>query len=164
MSQTPLAWASPVATVAPVEETATGLRRKRLADTRPELMNTPWLSTSRFPGLDTISSRAVVMGTLAERYNVVPRSTDEYFEMVKASADEARLLHVEEGETPVRVTGTTYEANDAPVGQRYSLRANGVLSILLSGVGLLNTSPEEELRQVSICLETADNPARFKYV
>ncbi len=109
------------------KETATVLRRVRLADTRPVLINTSWLSTSRFPGLDTIELKGgSLWGTLTERYNVVPKATDEYFEMVKASADEARLLHVEEGETLIRVTGTTYDADDVPVEQCYSLWADGV--------------------------------------
>ena len=108
-------------------ETATVIRRVRLSNERPVLINTSWLSTSRFPGLDR--SELVdgsLWRTLSVKYNLTPAGTEEYFELVKASADEARLLHVEEGATLIRVTGTTFDASGAPVEHCYSLWAGGV--------------------------------------
>lgn len=109
------------------KESATVIRRVRLADMRPILINTSWLSTRRFAGLDGIELKdGSLWSTLSARYEVTPKATDEYFEMVKASADEARLLHVREGDTLIQVTGTTYDTNDQPVEQCYSLWADGV--------------------------------------
>lgn len=108
-------------------ENATVVRRVRLSDDRPVLINTSWLSTKRFPGLDkTDLVDGSLWKTLTTSYGTVPTGTEEYFELVKASADEARLLHVEEGATLIRVTGTTYDADGAPVEQCYSLWAGGV--------------------------------------
>jgi GntR family transcriptional regulator len=108
-------------------ETTTVIRRVRLSDGRPVLINTSWLSTARFPGLDkTDLVDGSLWRTLSTNYNVEPTGTEEYFELVKASADEARLLHVEEGVTLIRVTGTTYDAEGTPVEQCYSLWAGGV--------------------------------------
>jgi GntR family transcriptional regulator len=108
-------------------ETATVIRRVRLSDTRPVLINTSWLSTKKFPALDTTDLvEGSLWRTLTTRYNVIPSATEEHFELVKASADEARLLHVDEGDTLIRVTGTTYDTQDQPVEQCYSLWAGNV--------------------------------------
>lgn len=108
-------------------ETATVIRRVRFSDTRPILINTSWLSTKKFPALDT---QELVEGslwrTLITKYNVVPSATEEHFELVKASADEARLLHVDESDTLIRVTGTTFDTEDRPVEQCFSLWAGNV--------------------------------------
>lgn len=108
-------------------ETATVVRRVRLSDERPVLVNTSWLSTRRFPGLDKAELvDGSLWRTLSTKYDVTPTGTEEYFELVKASADEARLLHVEEGATLIRVTGTTFDADHSPVEHCYSLWAGGV--------------------------------------
>ena len=108
-------------------ETATVIRRVRLSDERPVLINTSWLSTKRFPGLDkTDLVDGSLWRTLSTKYDVKPTGTEEFFELVKASADEARLLHVEEGATLIRVTGTTFDSDGTPVEQCYSLWAGRV--------------------------------------
>jgi GntR family transcriptional regulator len=108
-------------------EAALVLRRVRLADMRPVLINTSWLSARRFAGLEAMElTDGSLWSTLSARFGVTPSSTDEYFEMVKASADEARLLQVEEGDTLIQVTGTTYDAQNEPVERCYSLWAGGV--------------------------------------
>jgi GntR family transcriptional regulator len=109
------------------KETATVIRRLRLSNGRPILINTSWLSTRRFPGLDKAELiDGSLWKTLIAVYNVVPDATDEHFELVEASADEARLLHIDEGDTLIRVTGTTYDRSDHPVEQCYSLWAGNV--------------------------------------
>jgi GntR family transcriptional regulator len=109
------------------DETATVVRRVRLSDARPILINTSWLSTRKFPGLDNAELLdGSLWKTLTTRYSVVPAATEEHFELVKASADEARLLHVEEGDTLIRVTGTTFDDADYPVERCYSLWAGSV--------------------------------------
>jgi len=110
-----------------LSETATVIRRVRLSDARPILINTSWLPTNKFPGLD----RAELLDgslwkTLITKYAVVPAATEEHFELVQASADEARLLHVDEGATLIRVTGTTFDSDDTPLEQCYSLWAGSV--------------------------------------
>lgn len=108
-------------------EAATVLRRVRLSDTRPILINTSWLSTDRFPGLDTTDLvDGSLWRTLTAKYKVIPSATEEHFELVKASADEARLLHLDEGDTLIRVTGTTYDTDDWPVERCFSLWAGNV--------------------------------------
>lgn len=108
-------------------ETATVVRRVRYSDARPILINTSWLPTKRFPGLD----RAELLGgslwrTLTASYDVVPAATEEHFELVRASADEARLLHIDEGDTLIRVSGTTFDGDDTPVERCFSLWAGNV--------------------------------------
>ena len=108
-------------------EMATVVRRVRLVDLRPVLINTSWLSTKRFPGLESTELLdGSLWRTLTTNYNVVPSATEEYLEQVKASLDEARLLHVEEGDTLIRVTGTTYDLDDDPVEQCFSIWGGNV--------------------------------------
>jgi GntR family transcriptional regulator len=108
-------------------DTATVVRRVRYSDARPILINTSWLPTKRFPGLD----RAELLDgslwkTLTTNFKVTPAATEEHFELVQASADEARLLHVEEGDTLIRVSGTTFDGDDHPVERCFSLWAGNV--------------------------------------
>lgn len=108
-------------------ETATVIRRVRLADTRPILINTSWLSTRKFQGLERAELiDGSLWQTLTTNYGVTPASTEEHFELVKASADEARLLHVEEGDTLIRVSGTTFDGDKVPVERCFSLWAGNV--------------------------------------
>lgn len=108
-------------------ETATVLRRIRFADARPVLINTSWMPTRKFPGLDRAELiDGSLWKTLATSYATTPASTDEHFELVKASADEARLLHVEEGDTLIRVTGTTFDTEGVPVERCFSVWADNV--------------------------------------
>ncbi|WP_423065081.1 GntR family transcriptional regulator [Devosia sp. CN2-171] len=108
-------------------ETATVIRRVRLADTRPVLINTSWLPTAKFPNLDRAELiDGSLWKTLTTNYGITPASTEEHFELVKASADEARLLHVEEGDTLIRVSGTTFDSKDVPVERCFSLWAGNV--------------------------------------
>ena len=108
-------------------ETATVIRRVRLVDQRPILISTSWLPTRRFPNL--VRAELVndsLWNTLTAHYGVFPASTEEHFELVKASADEARLLHVEEGDILIRVSGTTFDSDDKPVERCFSLWAGAV--------------------------------------
>ena len=85
------------------------------------------LPTKRFPDLDkTDLVDGSLRRILSTKYDVKPTGTEEFFELVKVSADEARLLHVEEGATLIRVTGTTFDAEGTPVERCYSLWAGGV--------------------------------------
>jgi len=115
-------------------ETATVVRRVRIADARPILINTSWLPTAQFPGLDRAELiDGSLWRTLTTRYGVTPAWTEELFEMVKASADEARLLHVNEGDTLIRVSGTTYDQNDLPVERCFSVWGGSVRFHFSSG-------------------------------
>jgi len=108
-------------------ETATVIRRVRLVDTRPILINTSWLPTSRFPNLDRAELiDGSLWKTLTTIYGVVPAATEEYFEVVQASADEAHLLQIDEDKTLIRVSGTTYDEANAPVERCFSLWAGNV--------------------------------------
>jgi GntR family transcriptional regulator len=108
-------------------ETATVVRRVRFADARPVLINTSWLPTRKFPGLDRAELiDGSLWKTLVTNYNVTPASTEEHFELVKASADEARLLHVEEGDTLIRVSGTTFDKAGVAVERCFSVWADNV--------------------------------------
>ena len=108
-------------------ESATVIRRVRFSDSRPVLINTSWLSTKRFPGLE---SAELIDGslwkTLTTTYGVVPAATEELFELVQASADESRLLNLIEGETLIRVSGTTFDADGHPAERCFSLWAGDV--------------------------------------
>ncbi len=108
-------------------ETATVVRRIRHADARPVLINTSWLPTRKFPNLDRAELiDGSLWRTLTTNYGVTPASTEEHFELVHASADEARLLHVEEGDTLIRVTGTTFDRDGVPVERCFSVWAGNV--------------------------------------
>lgn len=107
--------------------TATVVRRVRFADARPMLINTSWLPTAKFPGLDRAELiDGSLWQTLVTNYGVTPAATEEYFELVDASADEARLLHVEEGDTLIRVTGTTFDVEGIAVERCFSVWAGNV--------------------------------------
>lgn len=108
-------------------ETATVIRRVRFADARPVLINTSWLPTRKFPGLERAELiDGSLWQTLVTNYGITPAATEEHFELVKASADEARLLHVEEGDTLIRVTGTTFDTEGLPVERCFSVWADHV--------------------------------------
>ena len=108
-------------------ENAVVIRRVTLLDQRPVVINTSWLSARRFSGLDTRElTEGSLWKTLTREYGVAPRATDDYVELVTASADEARLLRVADGSTLIRLTGTSYDGDGQPIEMYFALWADSI--------------------------------------
>lgn len=105
----------------------TVLRRVIAIDHRPIVVNTSWLPAKRFPGLDAATLvDGSLWRTLVKRYGTRPRRTDNLVELVTASADEARLLHVEEDSPLMRLTGTVFGDRKQPLEYSMALWAGNV--------------------------------------
>ncbi|MCX5494010.1 GntR family transcriptional regulator [Kaistia dalseonensis] len=109
------------------------IRRVIAIDHRPIVMNTSWLPAALFPGLDREElSGGSLWSTLLARYDVRTVRADNMVELVNASADEARLLHVEEDAPLLRLTGTVFGENDRRLEYSTALWAGNVRFHFLS--------------------------------
>jgi GntR family transcriptional regulator len=109
------------------------IRRVIAVDHRPIVINTSWLPASLFPGLEGIELiQGSLWGTLSDRYGVTTRRADNMVEMINASADEARLLHVEEDAPLLRLTGTVFGDEDRRLEYSTALWAGNVRFHFLS--------------------------------
>lgn len=74
------------------------LRRLRLIDRRPAVIEETYLPHSNFPGLETADfGERSLLTILAENWGVVPVWAEALIESVAASEDEAHLLNLEAG-------------------------------------------------------------------
>jgi GntR family transcriptional regulator len=100
--------------------------RLRLADNLPLLLETAYLSSERFPGLE--SDENLVSGSLYERmnarYGVVIARVDQKLKPVLLSAAQARQLGVQPGSPSILSEGISYTAEGVPVECSWSY-ANG---------------------------------------
>lgn len=103
------------------------IRRVIAIEHRPIVINTSWLPTALFPGLERVHlTDGSLWKTLNARYKAKTRRADNMVELVTASADEARLLHVEEDSPLLRLTGTVFGAHDWPVEYSMALWSGNV--------------------------------------
>ena len=92
------------------------LRRLRLADDDPLVVETSYLPAERFPGLEAIDfERVRLYDTLLARYGCRATRARETFAAVLMTADEAALLQQRRGEPALRVERITFDQDDLPV-------------------------------------------------
>jgi GntR family transcriptional regulator len=92
------------------------LRRLRLADDDPLVVETSYLPAARFPGLDKVDfGRVRLYDTLTDAYGCRPTRARETFEPVLVTADEAALLGQHRGEPALRVERVAFDQDDAPI-------------------------------------------------
>ena len=92
------------------------LRRLRLADADPLVVETSHLPAARFPGLETVDfSQVRLYDTLLNRYGCRPTRARETFEPALLSADEATLLDQVRGEPALRVERIAFDQDDVPI-------------------------------------------------
>jgi GntR family transcriptional regulator len=92
------------------------LRRIRLADTEPLVVETSRLPADRFPGLERVDFSTVrLYDTLTTVYGCRPTRARETFEPILLSAAEARLLDQRRGEPALRVERIAYDQDDDPI-------------------------------------------------
>lgn len=106
------------------------VRRLRLSDGHPLAIQTAYLPSRRFPGLETfdLADRSLY-ATLAEVFDVHPTEAEETFEVGPILGNEARLLEVRAGSCGFRAQRLTFDtlgpfelAQSLLRGDRYSLR------------------------------------------
>lgn len=87
----------------------------------PIVVNTSWVPSSLMPldagGLIGDS----LWRTLSERHGIAPRRADNSLDLVTASSEEARRLHVAERAALMRLTGTVFDGSDRPVEHSVAL-------------------------------------------
>jgi GntR family transcriptional regulator len=92
------------------------LRRIRLADDEPIVVETSRLPAARFPGLETVDFATVrLYDTLTNVYGCRPSRARETFEPILLSADEAALLGQRRGEPALRVERIAYDQDSHPI-------------------------------------------------
>jgi GntR family transcriptional regulator len=92
------------------------LRRLRLADDDPLVVETSYLPAARFPGLERVDFGQVrLYDTLTDSYGCRPTRARESFEPVLVTADEAALLGQHRGEPALRVERVAFDQDDAPI-------------------------------------------------
>lgn len=101
-----------VATGTPV----VALRRLRLADDEPLIVETSYLPAARFPGLEQFDfGTRRLYDILTFEYGVRPVRAREEFEPVLMSPEDASLLHKHPGDPALLLERTTFDAEGAPI-------------------------------------------------
>ncbi len=92
------------------------LRRIRLADDEPIVVETSRLPAARFPGLESVDFSSVrLYDTLTGVYGCRPTRARETFEPILLSASEAALLDQPRGAPALRVERTAFDQDDRPI-------------------------------------------------
>jgi GntR family transcriptional regulator len=92
------------------------LRRIRLADDEPIVVETSRLPAARFPGLETVDfGRVRLYDTLTSAYGCRPSRARETFEPILLSAAEAELLGQRRGEPALRVERIAFDQDDRSI-------------------------------------------------
>ncbi|ART67778.1 hypothetical protein BTO20_03510 [Mycobacterium dioxanotrophicus] len=89
--------------------------RLRLADGEPISLERNRFPTERFPGLLEKPMGGSIYDILRNDYDVPPKRAQERIEPTAASATEAAMLGVREGEPLLAVERVTYDANGIPI-------------------------------------------------
>ena len=116
-----LAWNSADETVAAALGIEPGspvvaLRRLRLADAEPLVVETSRLPAGRFPGLERVDLSSVrLYDVLATAYGCRPTRARETFEPILLSAEEADLLGQRPREPALRVERIAFDQDDIPI-------------------------------------------------
>jgi GntR family transcriptional regulator len=83
---------------------------------RPFVLNTSWLPASRFPRLEKLTLvQGSLWRTLGKHYNATAYRSDNKIELVTASNEEARLLHIHEADSLLRLTGKVFDRKQRPI-------------------------------------------------
>ena len=92
------------------------LRRIRLADDEPLVVETSRLPADRFPGLERVDFATVrLYDTLTTTYGCRPTRARETFEPILLTAAEAELLDQRRGEPALRVERIAFDQDDEPI-------------------------------------------------
>lgn len=92
------------------------LRRIRLADDEPIVVETSRLPAARFPGLETVDFSGVrLYDTLTTAYGCRPSRARETFEPILLNAAEAELLGQRRGEPALRVERVAFDQDERPI-------------------------------------------------
>lgn len=92
------------------------LRRLRLADDDPLVVEISYLPAARFPGLEKVDFGQVrLYDTLTDAYGCRPTRARETFEPVLVTTDEAALLGQRRGEPALSVERVAFDQDDAPI-------------------------------------------------
>ncbi len=92
------------------------LRRIRLADDEPIVVETSRLPAARFPGLERVDFSSVrLYDTLTTAYGCRPTRARETFEPIRLTAAEAELLGSRRGAPALRVERVAFDADDRPI-------------------------------------------------
>lgn len=92
------------------------LRRVRLADEEPLVLETSYLPAARFPGLELVDFSSVrLYDTLATTYGVRPVRARETFEPIRLGATDAGILEKHRGDPALLVERTAFDADGAPI-------------------------------------------------
>ncbi len=114
-----------------------GLKRVRFANESPIGIQEAHLPLSRFPELEHLDMTDISLYSfLEERYRVVVAEAEEIFRAISITGEDARILHVPEGQSGFAVERLTFDGSNEPFefvtsvlrGDRYQvqlfLRAN----------------------------------------
>lgn len=92
------------------------LRRIRLADDEPLVVETSRLPAARFPGLESVDfTTARLYDVLSTTYGCRPSRARETFEPILLSAAEAEILGQDPGEPALRVERVAFDEDDDPI-------------------------------------------------
>jgi GntR family transcriptional regulator len=99
-----------------VAATVVALRRLRLADAEPLVVETSRLPAARFPGLEEVDFSTVrLYDVLTTAYGCRPTRARETFEPILLRADEAQLLGQRRGGPALRLERIAFDQDDDPI-------------------------------------------------
>jgi GntR family transcriptional regulator len=97
-------------------EHTTRVVRLRLTDGEPVLLETVYVPSARFAGLEHADlSRQSLYKLMRERYGVTLKGSSHTLEAVPANEYERQLFHVQAGTPLILLQGVTYDESDKPV-------------------------------------------------
>lgn len=92
------------------------LRRVRLADEEPLVLETSYLPAARFPGLERVDFTQVrLYDTLATAYGVRPARARETFEPILLGTADAAILEKHRGDPALLVERTAFDPDGTPI-------------------------------------------------
>lgn len=98
------------------------LKRLRLLEGEPVMLETSWLPVEAFPGLlDQDLSHPPLYDIIEQRYGLLIARAEESLEPTTVSKGEARLLKVQRGLPAFLIRRTTYAGGDRPIEYRESV-------------------------------------------
>ena len=92
------------------------LKRVRLADDEPLVLETSYLPAARFPGLERVDfSKVRLYDTLTTRYGIRPVRARETFEPILLTAADAQILEKHRGDPALLVERTAFDPDGDPI-------------------------------------------------
>ena len=100
----------------PAGTSVVALRRVRLADDEPLVLETSYLPAARFPGLERVDfTQARLYDTLSTVYGVRPARARETFEPILLAAADAELLEKRRGDPALLVERIAFDPDGEPI-------------------------------------------------